>query len=79
MQNNIGNILMQMMSGSAGGMNPMQLMNMLQNNPLMPRAKEMANGKNNQQMEEMCRNMCSQKGIDFEQLKSMAQQFGLKL
>lgn len=48
-------------------MNPMQLMN----SPLFKRAQQMSKGKNVSQMEETCRNICEQKGLDFDQMKNM--------
>lgn len=75
--NNMMGMLMQMMGG--GKMNPMQMMSQMQNNPMMGRAQEMANGKSPQQLEQLCQNMCQQKGMDFNQIKSMAQGMGFKL
>lgn len=85
--------MLSMFMGGNNGINPMQMMNMVQqaqnnpqqimqqmgNNPLMQRANQMAQGKSPQEMEQICRNIAQQKGIDFEQLKGMAQQMGIKL
>lgn len=77
--NNIFGMLQMFMGGNKGGINPMQMMQQFQNNPMMGRAQEMAKGKTPQEMEQLCRNLCQQKGIDFDQLKQMANQFGMKL
>lgn len=77
--NNIMGMLMQFMGGNKGGINPQQLMQQFGNNPMMGRAQEMAKGKSPQELEQLCRNMCQQKGMDFDQLKQMASQFGFKL
>ena len=38
----------------------------MRNNALYNRAKEMTEGKNEQQLEELARNLCSQRGIDLD-------------
>lgn len=40
---------------------------MMQNNPLFKRAEEMAQGKSEQELEQVARNLCKQRGIDIEQ------------
>ena len=40
---------------------------MMQNNPLFKRAEEMAQGKTNEELEKVARNLCKQRGIDIEQ------------
>lgn len=35
-------------------------------NPLFQRAQEMANGKSEQELEQIARNLCQQRGINFE-------------
>ena len=37
-----------------------------QNNPLFQRAQQMADGKNEDQLEQTARNLCKQSGIDFD-------------
>ena len=37
-----------------------------QNNPLFQRAQQMADGKNEDQLEQTARNLCKQRGIDFD-------------
>ena len=43
------------------------MQNNLQNNPLFERAKQMAKGKNDDQLMQTARNLCQQQGIDFDQ------------
>ena len=54
--------------------NPMQLMNIL-SNPLYARAQQMANGKSSEQLEQIAKNICKEKGIDYEQAMSRFQSF----
>lgn len=79
MNNNIMGMLKMFMGGNGGGLNPQALMQQFGNNPMMGRAQEMAKGKSPEEMEQLCRNMCKQQGMDFDQLKGMASQFGFKL
>ena len=37
-----------------------------QNNPLFQRAQQMAEGKDEEQLEQTARNLCKQRGIDFD-------------
>lgn len=37
-----------------------------QNNPLFQRAQQMAEGKDDSQLEQTARNLCKQRGIDFD-------------
>lgn len=74
-------------------MNPMQIMAMLQNsgnpmqmltqmaqqNPMMGRALQMGQGKNEVQMKETVRNLAKQRGMSDEQLRQMLSNFGLTL
>ena len=43
------------------------MQNNLQNNPLFERAKQMAQGKSDDQLMQTARNLCQQQGIDFDQ------------
>ena len=56
-------------------MNPMQMFN----DPLMQRAMEMVKGKNENEIKEIVINLAQQRGINMDQLKAMASQFGLRL
>ena len=74
-------------------MNPMQIMAMLQNsgnpmqmltqmaqqNPMMSRAMQMGQGKNEVQLKENLSNVESQRGMSDEQFTQFLSQFGLKL
>lgn len=73
--NNMFQMFISMMQGG----NPMQLMNMFGNNPMMAQAQKMMQGKNPQQMQQTIMNVARQKGISEQQLKQMAQQMGIKL
>lgn len=58
-------------------MNPQNLMNLLSNyktNSLFSRAQQMANGKNEQELEQIARNICQEKGINFDQAMSQFKQ-----
>lgn len=74
-------------------MNPMQIMAMLQNsgnpmqmltqmaqqNPMMSRAMQMGQGKNEAQLKETVRNLAKQRGMSDKQLQQMLSNFGLTL
>lgn len=74
-------------------MNPIQIMAMLQNsgnpiqmltqmaqqNPMMGRAMQMGQGKNEMQLKETVRNLAKQRGMSDEQLRQMLSNFGLTL
>lgn len=52
-----------------------QLIQQLTNsNPLFVRAQEMAKGKTPQELETIAKNLCKEKGVDFEQAFSQFQQ-----
>lgn len=52
------------------------------NNPLFQRAQQMAQGKNEQQLEQTAENLCRQRGIDMQQalkqFKQFKKMFGIK-
>lgn len=51
-------------------MNPIQMMfSMFQGHPMLGRAQQMSQGKGVDQIEEICRNVCKQRGFDFDQMK----------
>lgn len=66
---------MQMMQGVK--ISPQSLMQMMGSNPFMNQAQQMINSGGNP--EDIIRNVAKQKGVSEEQLKQMAQQFGIKL
>lgn len=76
--------IMQLMSMLQGGkINPNQLVNMLiGQNPQMKNAWEMANkmgqGKTPDQVQQVAQNLCKNKGIDFNQVNQMFNQFSNK-
>jgi hypothetical protein len=55
----------------------------MQNNPNMRRAMEMSEGKSPEQIQQVCRNLCDQMGVNYNdalnQFQSMSAQFGIKL
>ncbi len=60
--------------------NPMQMMQqMFGNDPSFNRAIQMTQGKNSQQIETVMKNLCEQRGMDFDQIKQTFNQFGMKL
>lgn len=38
----------------------------MKNNPLFKRAQQMMRGKNEQQLEELAKNLCKQRGVDLD-------------
>lgn len=74
--NNPMQMLMQIMQGG-GKINPQQIMNMFGNRPEMQQAQQMLNSGNDPR--QIIKNIAKQKGIEPNQLKQMAQQFGVKL
>lgn len=38
----------------------------MRNNPMYSRAQQMAEGKNEQQLEQLAKNLCKQRGIDLD-------------
>lgn len=66
--------MMQAMQMMHNMQNPQQMMQgMLQNNPLFQRAQQMAQGKSEQELEQVARNLCQQRGVDFEAMKQQFQ------
>lgn len=62
--------------------NPNQAIDsLMQNNPMMKRAMEMSNNKSPEQIQQVCRNICEQRGLNYDQMlqqfQSMASQFGI--
>lgn len=63
--------------------NPQAFQNMmsqqLQSNPLFRRAQQMADGKSPEEMQQICKNLCQQRGIDLDQaIDQFKNQFGYK-
>lgn len=54
------------------GGNPMQIMTgMFGNNPMFQQAVNMANGKSAEQIQQVAKNICGQKGIDYNSIQNM--------
>lgn len=63
--------------------NPQAFQNMmsqqLQSNPLFKRAQQMADGKSPEEIQQICKNLCQQRGIDLDQaIDQFKNQFGYK-
>jgi hypothetical protein len=75
---------MQMMEMFSGRSNPQQVVSQmmnqqLQNNPLFQRAQQMAQGKSPQELEQVAKNLCKQRGIDLDSaMKQFQQMMGYK-
>lgn len=75
---------MQMMGMFSGRSNPQQMVSQmmnqqLQNNPLFQRAQQMAQGKSPQELEQVVKNLCQQRGIDLDSaMKQFQQMMGSK-
>ena len=66
----------QMLSQLAASRNPLQLLQqMAGDNPAFSRAMQMAQGKTPQQLEQTCRNLCQQQGVDFDQFMQTFSRF----
>lgn len=52
-----------------------QMQLLMNNNPLFKRAQQMAEGKNEKELEQTAKNLCKQKGIDIEQAYKEFQKF----
>ena len=69
-------------------MNPMEMImnQMFGNNPMFQRARQMAEGKNEQEIKQIASNLCRQRGINIDdafkqfqtQMKQMQGMFGKK-
>ena len=58
-------------------MNPFQMIQQLQSNPLFQRAQQMSQGTTEQELQQICKNLCQQRGLNLDE--AMAQfksQFG---
>lgn len=49
------------------------------NNPIFNRAVQMVQGKSEEEIKQVVKNMAQQRGMNIQQLESMLSQFGLKL
>jgi hypothetical protein len=55
--------------------NPLSILSNMQNNPLFSRAQLMAKGKSDAELEQIAKNICKEKGIDYTQAMSTFKQF----
>lgn len=63
-----------------GGGDPKQIINqMLSGNPQFQRVMQMVDGKTPKEMEQVARNLCEQRGMDFNQAVNQMRQMGLKI
>ena len=70
---------MQIMAMLQNSGNPMQMLTQMAQNPMMSRAMQMGQGKNEVQLKETVRNLARQRGMSDEQFTQFLSQFGLKL
>lgn len=71
--------MMQAFGQLKAAQNPLQMMQQMFNgDPTFTRAMQMAHGKSPQQVEQIVRNLCQERGINYEQLKQNFSQFGMK-
>lgn len=72
--------MFQMINQLRNNPNPrVALDSMFANNPMYKQAISMIQGKNPQEISQTIQNACKTKGIDFNQIKSTAQNFGVYL
>lgn len=55
--------------------NPLSILSNMQNNPLFSRAQLMAKGKSDTELEQIAKNICKEKGIDYAQAMNIFKQF----
>ena len=55
--------------------NPLSNLSNMQNNPLFSRAQLMAKGKSDTELEQIAKNICKEKGIDYAQAMNTFKQF----
>lgn len=71
---------MQLIGMINGSGNPQQMITqMLGGNPQFQRVMQMVDGRSPQEMEQIARNLCAQRGIDFNQAVNQMEQWGLKI
>lgn len=63
-----------------GVQNPMQMMqNMMGSNPQFQRAMQMAQGKSPSELKQVCKNMCTEIGVNFDDMTMRMRQMGLNV
>ena len=55
--------------------NPLSILSNMQSNPLFSRAQLMAKGKSDAELEQIAKNICKEKGIDYAQAMNTFKQF----
>lgn len=58
--------------------NPFQMMQSLTSNPLFQQAQKMAQGKSEEEIINVAKNICAARGIDFQEAYTKFQQFMMK-
>ena len=59
--------MMGMLMNGGRGLNPMSLMmSQLNANPMFRQAQQMAEGKSPEELKQTCKNLCKQRGINFD-------------
>lgn len=70
--------MFQLVSQLKNNPNPMSAIEQLYgNHPMLPQVKSMVRGKNPQQISETIQNACKTKGVDYNEVKTAFQNFGL--
>lgn len=70
---------MQILNLLQNNANPMAMMNqMFGNNPIFQQVMQMTQGKNPMQIQQIIKNVAHEKGMDEQQLNQFINQFGLK-
>lgn len=70
--------MFQLVSQLKNNPNPMAMIEkMCGNNPLFKQAQEMVRGKSPEEISQTIQNVCKTKGIDYNQVQSVAQSFGI--
>lgn len=49
------------------------------NNPAFQRAEQMMQGRSPEEMQQVVKNVCSEQGLDFNQITGMLKNIGIKL
>lgn len=71
--------IFQMINQLKSNQNPTSMINqMFGNDPMFNRAIQMAQGKSPQELEQVVKNLCQQRGIDYGQLMQNFNQMGMK-
>lgn len=78
--NNISNPFSIMQSMQRSGKNPVNLMqNMMGNNPQFQRVMQMVNGKSPEEVQQIAKNLCAQRGINFDEAVEQMKKMGINM